>query len=75
MIYQTVDLRYLKVVNSEVYEHAWQFNIPPAHWSFGRIRNSETRAGNWEVVRDGKLTIPLENWLESMERRTAKLWG
>ncbi len=75
MLYQTVDLRYLKVVNFELYEQAWRFNIPPTHWSFGRIRSDETRAGNWEVVKDGKLTIPLENWLAVMERRTARLWG
>jgi hypothetical protein len=73
MIYQTIALYYVRIVNPDVYEHASQFEVPPAHWSYGILRANETNAGNWTVVKDGKLTIPLENWLEAMERRTVKI--
>ena len=73
MIYQTIALNYVRIVNPELYEHASQFSKPPPNWSCGTLRATETRAGNWTVVRDGKLTMPLENWLEVMERRTAMI--
>jgi hypothetical protein len=73
MIYQTVALNYVRIVNPDVYDHASQFDKPPPNWSCGTLRASETNAGNWTVVKDGKLTIPLENWLEVMERRTVKI--
>ena len=73
MIYQTVALNYVRIVNPDVYEHASQFEVPPPHWSCGTLRATETNAGNWTVVKHGKLTIPLENWLEVMERRTVKI--
>ena len=73
MIYQTVALNYVRIVNPDVYEHASQFDVPPPNWSSGTPRAAETNAGNWTIVRDGKLTIPLENWLEAMERRTVRI--
>lgn len=81
MIYQTIALNYVRIVNPDVYEHASQFDAPPPNWSRGTIRADETRAGNWTtsyghplgMVRDGKLTIPLENWLETLERRRARI--
>ena len=73
MIYQTIALNYVRIVNPDVYEHASQFDAPPPNWPRGTIRADETRAGNWTVVRDGKLTTPLENWLETLERRRARI--
>ena len=73
MIYQTTALNYVRIVNPDVYDHASQFSKPPPNWSSAHIRADETRAGNWTVVRDGKLAIPLENWLETMERRTGRI--
>ena len=73
MIYQTIALNYVRIVNPDAYAHASQFSKPPPNWSRGTLRATETAAGNWTVVRDGKLTIPLENWYEFMERRTAKI--
>ena len=73
MIYQTIALNYVRIVNPDVYEHASQFDAPPPNWSRGTIRADETRAGNWTVVRDGKLTIPLDNSLETLERRRARI--
>ena len=73
MIYQTVALNYLRIVRPDVYEHASQFDKPPPNWSCGTPRANETNSGNWTVIRDGKLTTPLENWFGVMERRTARL--
>ena len=72
MIYLTVALNYVRIVNPNVYDHASQFSNPPPNWSCGTVRAGWTKAGNWTIVRDGKLAIPLENFLETMERRTAK---
>jgi hypothetical protein len=70
MIYQTVALNYVRIVNPFLYEHASQFDVPPQHWCCGVPRASETSADNWTVVRDGKLTLPLENVYKALERRT-----
>lgn len=75
MIYQTVALNYVRIVNPDLYGHASQWEKPPPHWSAGTLRADETRAGNWTVVKDGKLTIPLEEWFDFLERRTAKIRG
>lgn len=72
MIYQTVALNYVRIVNPELYDHASRWGKPPPHRSNGMLRADETRAGNMTVVRDRKLIIPLEEWFVFLEGRTAK---
>lgn len=73
MLYLTAALCYVRIVNPFVYEHASQFHVPPPHWCCGTPRANETNAGNWSIVRDGKLTVPLDNFREVIERRTLRI--
>ena len=73
MIYLIVALNYVRIVNPYVYRHATHFNDAPTHWACATPRAVEMNAGNWRVVMDGKLTIPLEDFENVMERRTVRM--
>ena len=73
MIYLVVALNYVRIVNPYVYKHAAHFNDPPTHWACATPRAVETNAGNWSIVRDGKLTVPLQDFADAMERRTVRM--
>ena len=73
MIYQTIALYYVRLVNPDVYEQASMYAFPPKHWTYQTLRADETAAGNWTPVKDCKLLIPLENWSEVVGHWTVKI--
>jgi hypothetical protein len=75
MIYQTVALHYVRIVNYEVYDHALRYARPPPKWSCSTLRSGESRSGSWDVIRDGKLAVPLDEWMPFWDRRTDRMWG
>lgn len=74
MIYETIALNYVRLVNPCVYKHAIKYNEETKNWcKNGTPRASEMQSGNWTLAKDGKLTETLEDFSDAMERRTARL--
>ena len=74
MIYQTIALNYVRLVNPYVYKQAIKYNAEAKNWCQNATpRASEMQFGNWTLAKDGKLTGSLEDFSDAMERRTARL--
>jgi|SaaInlV_125m_DNA_1040241.scaffolds.fasta_scaffold02537_2 hypothetical protein len=63
MIYQTTDIHYVEIVNPMAHYHATQIATLSDCWQSRQRKDREARAWeNLQLVKDRKLTVPLEEF-------------
>jgi hypothetical protein len=77
MLYLVRALHYVAIVNPSVYVQITReclLEPPQAPPGVGGVTSKERVAGNWDVCKDGKLPVPLEELQAYWNKRKCVAW-
>ena len=71
MLYLLLSLRYVAIVNPVAYGWVMEHSFAPSSYSqyISQFTSKERAARNWDVCKDGKLLVPLDELAEFWNRR------
>ena len=70
MLYLLLSLRYVAIVNPVVYGWVQEHSFQPKEEQYVNLYTAKERAArNWDVCKDGKLPVPLEELAEFWNKR------